>query len=142
MMVATKDFSFVYDGERDEAIAGMTRVEAGHELVERFPDCWRDMTDEEELRHELQVRSDRVRQLQRDADRPTGRRRGGGDGDWPEHVRRQRDEKRFWDRMLNELDPIVDEHDPALDAVEAFDEARAAEWHDDVLEAGWHGRIG
>jgi hypothetical protein len=140
MMIATKDFSFTLDGERDEAIAGRTRVDAGHELVALHPGCWREMTDEDELRVELQARSDRVRELQRRAERPRGRH--GDGGDWPASVKRQRDEDAFWRRMADELDPIRDEHDLGLDAVERFDEARAAEWHDEVLEAGWHGRIG
>ena len=138
MMVATKDFSFVYENERDEAVAGRTRVDDNHDLVAQFPDCWREMTEEEELPHELQVRSDRVRELQRDVDRPRGR---GGDGDWPESVKRQRDQDAFWNRMLNELDPVSDDHDRDLDAVERFDMVRAGEWRDG-LEAGWHGRLG
>jgi hypothetical protein len=136
MKIATKAFVFTYDGQRDETIAGVTRVHDDHELVAQHPDCWRDET----LQDELKVRSERLRELDRRAERGGRGGRSGRDGNWPESVTRRRDEERFWARMLDGFAPLVDERDPGLDAVETFDAARAAEWRADMLEAGWHGR--
>jgi hypothetical protein len=139
MKVAVKDFPFTYDGQRDEAIAGCTRVADDHPLVAEHPDCWRD----EGLQDELRIRSERLRELERRAARPAE------DRDWPESVRRQRDENRFWSRMLDELDPEDHDRDRGLDAVEAFDAETARSAREDIdelwpanrLESGWQGRI-
>jgi hypothetical protein len=143
MKVAVKNFPIVVDGVRDEAIAGQTKVHDDPPLVAQHPDCWRDETLT--LADELRIRTNRVRELERRVTRTAE------DRDWPESVRRQRDDDRFWARMLDQFAPEDREHDRGLDAVERFDAetaraARAARadisemWHG-RLEAGWSARV-
>jgi hypothetical protein len=146
--IATKDFSFTYDGQREEAVANQTRVyDDSHPVVLAHPDCWRDGTaqdearlEEQDRREELQIRKERVEQLKRDAARPKDSRPRSAAG------RRQADEDQFWamvDRQLHPsepVDPVQSVFDEGQRTLERFDEARFAELRHDLTEA-WQGRI-
>ncbi len=40
MLVCTRSFAYIEDGEEERCRAGITHVTADHSLVARFPDAW------------------------------------------------------------------------------------------------------
>jgi hypothetical protein len=137
--IATKAFRAEIDGETIDVAKG-ERVIATHELIRRYPEHFRGRG----LSEELQIRSDRVEELNEQATRTTA----------SEPVSRagiaEREQERFWTRVDKELhrdDRSSEErreqtfYDEALRQVE---DAEAARMRDDAIAIGeaWHGRLG
>lgn len=40
MLIAVRSFTTQYDGREVEVIAGVTRIDAAHDLADEFPDAW------------------------------------------------------------------------------------------------------
>jgi hypothetical protein len=139
MKIATRTFTAEYGGERIVIQEG-ERVAPDHQLAKAHPDCFGDRS----LPEELEIRSTRIAELQRDQHEGTRR-----DLPLTEAGRRAEQDARFWDGVTRMLDDGVSSSERAEQAV--FDrglahleeiESRARQDGIDLLLEGWAGRLG